>query len=147
MVAVGRNGTLELYPDKVRICRSGALAFMSGLRGEKDIPLSALGSVQLKAASLMVNGYVQFAYAGGKEAPKGPLNASTDENSIVFKGSQQPAFEAIRDAIDERLTEARNPAPSHFSPADEIRKLAALRDDGILTAEEFERKKRQLLNL
>lgn len=33
------------------------------------------------------------------------------------------------------------------SAADEIRTLAALRDEGILTAEEFEAKKQQLLGL
>jgi hypothetical protein len=37
--------------------------------------------------------------------------------------------------------------PAAASPADQLRELASLRDDGIITEEEFEAKKKQLLGL
>jgi hypothetical protein len=38
-------------------------------------------------------------------------------------------------------------APEALDSADQIRKLASLRDDGLITPEEYEEKKRQLLGL
>jgi hypothetical protein len=38
-------------------------------------------------------------------------------------------------------------ADGTLDPADQIRKLASLRDDGLITAEEYEEKKKQLLGL
>jgi hypothetical protein len=38
-------------------------------------------------------------------------------------------------------------ADGALDPADQIRKLASLRDDGLITAEEYEEKKKQLLGL
>jgi len=38
-------------------------------------------------------------------------------------------------------------APAQASPADEVEKLAELRDQGVLTDEEFEAKKKQVLGL
>ncbi len=46
----------------------------------------------------------------------------------------------------QRAPSANDPAPA-FSAADEIRKFKALLDDGIITEEEFQAKKSQLLNL
>ncbi|MBM0255754.1 SHOCT domain-containing protein [Micromonospora sp. 4G55] len=42
---------------------------------------------------------------------------------------------------------AATAVPSQPDPLDQLRKLAELRDAGIVTAEEFEAKKRQLLGL
>lgn len=44
-------------------------------------------------------------------------------------------------------TENGSQQPSQQSAADEIRKLAELRDQGIITEEEFEAKKKQILGL
>lgn len=47
----------------------------------------------------------------------------------------------------ENLMQAGNIASSHLSSADEIAKLADLRDKGIVTEEEFQHKKKQILGL
>jgi hypothetical protein len=47
----------------------------------------------------------------------------------------------------EPVSAAPAPAPVKASPADELEGLAQLRDQGVITEEEFEAKKKQILNL
>jgi len=58
----------------------------------------------------------------------------------------QPAFETMRKRLDDKM---KNPTYASGTPSnlDELEKLASLRDKGIVTEEEFESKKRQLLEL
>jgi hypothetical protein len=51
--------------------------------------------------------------------------------------SQQPA---------ETVPASVSAPPAEFSTSDELEKLAGLRDQGVITEEEFEEKKKQLLN-
>ena len=74
------------------------------------------------------------------------MDALKDENSVVFKESQPAAFEAIRDAIYEDGGSELQPSQSSAGLND-LEQLAALRDKGILTEEEFTAKKRQILGL
>lgn len=80
----------------------------------------------------------------------GGLNAATkDDNSVVFTRKQQAEFDALRDH-DESYIAARSGAAASAAPADpaeQIRKLAQLRDEGILSEEEFQAKKAQLLGI
>jgi hypothetical protein len=48
---------------------------------------------------------------------------------------------------EEVVPEKTAPAPVQASPADEVEKLAELHDQGVLTDEEFEAKKKQILGL
>lgn len=61
----------------------------------------------------------------------------------MFDKKQHPNFERLKEAIEQRM--ARPAVGPAVSAADEIRKLAALRQQGILTQEEFDAKKKQLL--
>ena len=149
MVAEGVNGKLTLLDGRIRISRTGVMAFLTqGLKGDKEIQISSISSIQFKPASMLGRGYIQFAFLGGLEAKGGLFQAVEDENSILFTSSQQPRFEAIRDEIQRRLNQRDKPSASEsVSVADEIRKLAMLRDEGILTPAEFDAKKRQLLGI
>ena len=65
----------------------------------------------------------------------------------MFKQQQQSTFEELKNRID-RIRDADQQAPIvQSSPADEIDKLASLKERGIITQEEFDRKKKQLLGL
>lgn len=144
--AKGIQGELTLFGDRIRIKRGGYGAFfMHGLVGEKDIFIKDISSVQFKAAGAFTNGYIQFAFLGGLEAKRGIFQAVQDENTIMFNKKQQPDFEYIRDRI-QRMKISTNPK-SPTSDLDELEKLASLRERGIITEQEFEAKKRQLLNL
>jgi hypothetical protein len=75
------------------------------------------------------------------------MDAQKDENSVTFTKKALGDLEAVRDYIEQRLSVAHGPAAAVGEPdvADQIRKLAALRDEGLLTPEEFESKKADLL--
>ena len=146
--AKGVNGQIELYSNKVCIRRKGVLGFLTqGLKGDKNIMISSITSVQFKKAGMLINGYIQFAFMGGKEAKGGLFQGTQDENTVMFNTKQQPLFEQIRDAVENRIQAGHSSSSSSSSDADELAKLADLRDKGILTEEEFQQKKKQILGL
>jgi len=150
MRAKGIGGQLELYPNRVRIRRKGLVALGThGLAGDKDIPISSISAIQVKKAGMATNGYIQFSILGGREAKRGLLQATKDENSIMFNWWQRQPFEAIHRAIEAKMTELSPspPAGAATSAADELKKWADLRDNGLITEEEFQAKKDQLLGL
>lgn len=143
----GVNGQIELYGNKICIRRKGMLSFLTqGLKGDKNIMISTISSIQFKNAGMMTNGYIQFAFMGGKEAKGGLFQGSQDENTVMFNKKQQPGFEQIRDKV-EKMIQTGNTTTSSISDADELIKFADLRDKGILTEDEFQQKKKQILGL
>ena len=147
MEAHGLNGQLEFTDSVVRIKRKGAWAFVTqGLKGDKEILISQISSIQFKKASALVNGYIQFAFVGGHEAKGGLLQGTSDENTVLFRVSRQPAFEAFRDALQKRMN-ALSAKETQPSGLDDLEKLASLRDKGIISDIEFQKKKQQILGL
>lgn len=146
--AKGVNGQIELLDDRIRIRRGGILGFMNyGFKGVKEIPLSQITAVEFKAAGRMFSGYIQFSYMGGAQSKGGILDAARDENTVMFKQSQQEEFERMRMEI-ERLRGITKPTATRpASSLDEIERLGELRDKGLITEEEFQAKKRQILGL
>jgi len=123
------------------------LGFLTqGLKGDKDILIGQISSVQYKDAGVLVNGYIQFAFVGGQEAKGGAFQAASDENTVMFTRHQQPEFDRFRTVLQSKMSQARQPVAQLASTADELEKLAILRDRGILTEAEFQAKKRQLLD-
>jgi hypothetical protein len=146
MEANGVGGRLELYQTKIRIVRRGFLAFANlGLTGDKEIFIHQISSIQLKNAGGLTNGYIQFAFMGGLENKGGIFDATKDENTIFFSTAQASAFIAIKSAIETRIAAAHAPASSTISVSEEIERFASLRDRKIITEEEFQVKKKQLL--
>ena len=145
MIAVGINGQLELYDDKVRIKRKGSTALiLQGLKGEKDIYISQISSVQFKSCGL-TPGYIQFAFLGGQETKAGLWDAMGDENTVTFEQKQENKFKIIREAVNKRIV-SRYDTKSSTNIGD-LEKLAELRNKGIITNEEFDIKKRQILGI
>jgi len=152
MIVKGKTGEVWLYQDHVSIHRKGCMGFLvfAGSKGVKDIRLKAINSVQLKKPGMMA-GYIQFAFSGGKESKAGVLSAADDENSVLIGNSYQyRQFEKLREKIYELQEEADTPpkAQPASSPliADELTKLVNLRDQGVLSDQEFERLKKKLLD-
>ena len=57
----GVNGQIILTKNRVKIARKGALGFLtSGLAGVKEIPIKNISSIQMKEATNVTNGYLQF---------------------------------------------------------------------------------------
>lgn len=144
----GYNGTLVLTNSGVVIKR-GAKGFLLGggmLRGDKSIPYSSIVAVQLKKAG-MTAGYLQLTLMGGSEAKGGLFQSAIDENSInfhsAFGGNNNELFAEAKEIIEKKIHQTKG----QNSDADDLEKYAQLRDKGILTEEEFQAKKKQLLGI
>lgn len=144
----GYNGTVILQ-DKALIIKRGAKGLLLGggmLRGDKTIPYSSIVAVQLKKAG-MVAGYIQFTLMGGSEAKGGIFQSTFDENSVNFhnRHKNNEKFEELKNIVEEKM--GFNHAQSKTSSLDELEKLATLKEKGIITEEEFQQKKKQLLGV
>lgn len=152
MIAEGRNGQLELLEDRIRIKRQGSFAFLShGFKGDKEIQIENISAIQFRKAGPVVIGYIQFSFLGSQESKAGIFDAAEDENTITFAQKSQDQFEKIKEKIEsikKTMRTSSTAVPSvDFSCADELEKLASLREKGIITDEEFQAKKRQILGL
>ena len=136
--------------DSGIVIKRGLKGFLLGggkLRGDKTIPYSSIVAVQLKKAG-MTAGYIQLTLAGGSEAKDGLFQSTTDENSINFNalGKNNELFAEAKTLIEQRIGHSRGSAVPK-NDAENLEKFAELRDKGIITKEEFEAKKKQLLGL
>lgn len=147
----GVNGQLELYKDKIIIKKKGAPSNSQAFSNDnktKTIYLSQISNVRVKTGSMLTNGYIQFSLTGENESTKGTdkiINASRNENTIIFMKRENELALKIKTEI-EQLKQAQSSTNSLQSSADEIRKFKQLFDDGIITEEEFNKKKKELLN-
>lgn len=141
---------LKVYEDRIVISHSGVLNFFAmGIKGDKTIYYNDLTAVQFKKAGWLTAGHIQFSLLGGRESVGGVIAAASDENTILFGKSENDTAEKMVAYIQKKIKEARQPkvATVATSSADEIMKLKNLLDMGIITQEEFDAKKKQLLGL
>lgn len=108
--ANGRNGQIYFDGKTVTIKREGFLARSTQGRGDKMIPLRHIAGIQLKPAGALSNGYIQFSVPGemsNRNAKGGrTMDATRDENAVIFLKKQQADFEILRDAIQGAIAEA-----------------------------------------
>lgn len=141
----GVGDILCVYEDRVVIQHKGVLNFFTmGMKGDKTLYYADITSVQFKKPGLL-SGYIQFSLPGGKEDTGGLSSAFQDENTITLSGNAAEA-EKVVNYINQRLREVKtNKVQATFSPADELRKFKELLDMGIISQQEFDAKKRQLI--
>lgn len=142
----GKNN-VELWPNKITLHRHGLMnAVNVGLTGDKDIYLTTITGIQVMKPGI-TTGYIQFMAGGNLDNKGGVTGAVKDENTILFTGKNNYATAMeLKAKIEELL---HKPVPSIAPPAstaDELAKLAALRDQGILTDQEFTEQKSLLLS-
>ena len=150
----GAGDILLVYEDRIVIRRVGlGNALIMGLKGDKTIFFSDITSIQHKAAGTgFTAGYIQFSLPGGKEPQGGVWQAVHDENTITFKENTKEVGEMVK-YLQDRLREVKSPKPqvatvvNQVSAADELLKFKGLLDAGVLTQEEFDKKKAELLNM
>lgn len=126
-------------------------AGMFNAKRENSILIRNINAVQVKEPTNWTSGYIQFVISGGKAFDAthtisgGAFDAAGDENSLVFTNEQAYEIALQIKKYVEDYTESNRSAT--VSTADEIRKLKALLDEGILTQAEFDAKKKQLLGI
>lgn len=142
----GLGATITLRRDGITITRHGGASFLThGLKGEKRIAFASITALQLKEPGRRMSGYLQFSILGGVESRRGIWDATLDENTVMYAAEQADAFLRLRDRIEAEMAATRLPAAANGSVADEISKMAALHDRGILSDAEFALQKASLL--
>lgn len=148
---------LDVYENKVVFTSTqststvvtGLVLGTSMTQGEKTIYYKDAIGVQYKPSSI-ADGYIQIETAAG-----GVSTASSQyggENAIQFSGKQSNEdAEIIVAYIRKQIEEIKN-APvggvvQQLSPAEELKKFKDLLELGVITQEEFDAKKKQLLGL
>lgn len=116
-----------------------------GSKGKKSIPIKSITAIQIKEPRL-TTGYIQFAYSGASESKGGVLDAVKDENTITFLKKELDQAIELKNLL-ETLQNEDNSVMTKSSDAEELIKYKQLLDDGILTQDEFDAKKKQILGL
>ena len=150
-----RGRSIAVYEDRCVITTkvtAGSLLTGNATDGEKTIYYSDCIGVQFRKSGLVI-GYLQL------ETASSTMNNKSDnhfnENSFTFDTStvSNEKMEDVADYVKSKVEEfkrAKN-APitvtTGVSSADELKKFKELFDMGVITQEEFDLKKKQLLGL
>lgn len=144
------NGsTLDVYDTYVELSHQNLMSAlaMSGLKGKKRISIQSISAIDFKKAMFKEAGYIQFSIMGA-ERHGGTLSAAGDENSILFNESLNDLAQEIVDYIENKKAQFSAPQVIQTnSAADELKKFKELLDMNIITQEEFDAKKKELLGL
>lgn len=152
--AVGSTGEVSFTGTSVLIRRKGLLGAMRQIagigRGNKDVPLSAVTGVRIEPGSLMNKPFFQLIHSGDVQVQGGANDVGNDDNSVFFGKKAMPEFERLAQLILAAVSETKS-TPLTWAPpvedlTDTLKKLAALRDSGVLTEEEFSTKKSEILS-
>lgn len=148
--AKGHNGQMMFDGRNITISRKGIPGFLTqGLKGDKVIKLTSVTAVQFKKVGMITSGYLQLSLHGGGEAKGGVFDATSDENTVMFVKKQEHDFrklcDAIQAALDAPMPE-RQRATAAASAVDQLERLAALFERGLMTESEFVAQKTKLLS-
>lgn len=95
--------------------------------------------------------YIQFETAANSKKLKkvSLMSAQNDDFTINFSKKTQSEFIKLKGLINEQRNSNKSQIiiQNQVSEADELEKLAALKDKGILTEDEFNQKKKQILGI
>jgi hypothetical protein len=145
-----KEDTLKLVGDTITIQKRGwANALASGMNGERTIQISSLTAVQMKPAGMITVGYIVFSYAGSKPFMGGIWEATQDPDAFIFTSDLNSEMARFKAKVEVKMRESRQvvvPSKSQNSLADELRSLAELKEQGVLTAAEFQTAKKKLLS-
>lgn len=148
--------TLEVYDTYLIISHMQTGSLMTniargGALGGKRINYTDLTSVQFREPAGMTVGFIQFAYPGSVESKGGINEMINDENSIPITIQMVPQAREIVNFIEKRREELRAGSQGtviqQVSGADELKKYKELLDMGVISQEEFDAKKKQILGI
>lgn len=156
----GTNGEITADYEKVVISRKTIGGFLSqGIKGERVIYYHDLKSIEYKKPTILANGYIQFITnielaTNVKNGILGTKSAALhDQNIIILRAFNKKTVsdgEKINKFMQSKLHEAKiayvNNASSN-SDADELIKFKKLLDAEIITKDEFDKKKKQILGI
>lgn len=149
----GVGDILYVFDDRITIKHKGVLNFFAmGIKGDKTIYYTDITAIQFKKAGALIGGHIQFTLMGGTEDKGGAFSASGDENTITINSEVNELAEEVVSYMNNKIREFKTSkgttqVVNNISAADELLKFKQLLDAGIITQEEFDKKKQQLLGL
>lgn len=142
MKFVGHDGEIELAGNVINI-----------KKGKKDagrtIPLADIVSTTLIKPVLTASGCIHIQVLGAKTYPSvaNVMHYATDMNAICFRKAKYNEAIAFKEALDKALVDAHAPMQSQSPDMDRLRQLKQLLDEGIITQDDFDKKKAEILGL
>lgn len=148
-----RGRHIDVYEDKVVLTvKAGIGSFLTGnvSDGEKTIYYVDCIGVQFKKSGFQI-GYLQFETAGGIMNNNGcnffNENTFTWDTTKQSNETMEEVANYCKKMVDEYKSGKRNQSSAQISPAEELKKFKELLDMGVLSQEEFDAKKKQILGL
>lgn len=142
---------MDVYDDRVIIrTKVGAGSLLTGnaSNGEKSIYYTDCIGIQFKKSGFGI-GYLQLETASSMMKDKKDNYFS--ENSFAFFKKSNEKMEEVANYVEQQIHKIKDqknsPTIVTSSPAEELKKFKELLDSGIITQEEFDAKKKQLLGL
>ena len=118
-------------------------------KGDKSIFLDQIRSIEVKKSFL--SGEIFFNI--GDSSMIGSLTGSTvrAETTVEYASSEHKKALEMKEKIESTMSKMKkgssSPVTQQISQADEIKKFKELLDQGVLTQDEFDKKKKEILGL
>lgn len=155
------GGTIELMEDALIIQKKNtdisgaagllgvALSVATSSKGGYTVPYDSIHSVSISEGGWTSPPFIQI-LTPGERSVSSSEEAMKSPSCLLFKKGVMADFKALKIEIEARAAKARKRSDQTAtvpasSLADELRKLGELVTAGILTQEEFNQKKAQLL--
>ena len=146
----GVQDELVVYSDKLTISPKGVLAFFNkGISGTKTIYYRNISGVEFREAGAVFSGFMTFTIPGAVEQNSGIFKATKDENTFMFAGVDKNALaNTIKEYVEKNLGLSTNQSNSDKGDISvELEKFARLKEQGVITEDEFVAAKKKLLGL
>lgn len=141
---------IKVTDNAITLTRKGFVNLVNqGLKGDKTIPLRSITAVQLKKPG-MTNGYIQFGLLGGNESKGGVFAATQDENTIMFAKKHYNDMVELKEYIESVIFSSNVGTtiintPTEKTIPEQLKEFKELLDMEIITQDEFDLKKKELL--
>lgn len=147
IVVEGRSKKIEVYDSKVRIAPAGLLGAINTMAGNGgcEVPIKSISSIEFSEASFLAVGFIILNYAGAQAGDAHSKDKRMGNNAITFGGGANAEMKKAKELIEQLMKSAGSGGTA--SAADEIKKFADLKAQGIISADDFEKKKKELLGL
>lgn len=154
-IKIPEHAIITADDEKVTVEHKGLRSFANhGGTGSQSIFYGSIASVDYKEPGL-TRGHIIVNPMGGGQHGGGfggldPVFAGSawgKKNAIIFGKKHKEEMDKLVDFINQKIKDAHSSNGVSTSSADEIAKFKKLLDDGTITQEEFDAKKKQLLGL
>ena len=147
---LGNGRYIAITKENVYIVSKGVMSGSFFGEKVKTFPIDQINSVEVSKGTMIGTLQIYVAGQGDSKISRGIFTVARDENSIPFNNAMYPRWKEIADKINSLIREYKNSQRMGFkesSAADEIEKYYELMKKGIITEEEFNKKKKELLGI